>query len=253
MTKRISRSGGKRAVARIVCIAGTYAVLTSAAAAASPLAVLPSRPGESAAYVFDFSAEYGGYSERYHASLDLRERSPEQILVSGSNARITQDEISHTGVRRETRRSQTFVAKRAGLDAPLAGADERAGVADQVFDYNSLVTLLDKQNDAAGSPQWRGTTRCWISNTVTADVPVRISLRGAPQARTLFAVGRRELEVGTRAEPITARISISVAAVFRRGIMTRADMRAREIYERHGIPAGGGTYHWTVTLKGQTS
>ena len=253
MVQRASHVDGMRTSIRAGCVAGTYVLLSSMAAVASPLAVLPSHPGEAAAYVFDFAAEYGGYSERYHASLDLRERSARRVLVSGSNARVTQDEISHTGVRYETRRSQTFVANRVGRGARLAGADERAGVADQVFDYNSLLTLLDNQNDATASPQWRGITRCWISNTVTADVPVRISLRGTAQARTLFAVGERELEVGTHAEPIKARITISVAAVFRRGIMTRADMRARETYERHGVPAGGGTYHWTVTLKGQSA
>ncbi len=240
---------------RLGRIAG-IAVLTwtfggSVALPTSGLHILPSGTGTSASYVFDFSADYGGYSERYLGLLDLKQIAQGAVIVSGRNDRVTQDEILHLGVKRESRTSNAIKAHfgSAGIVVP----DTASGVADQVFDYNELLSLLGHSDSTVAGSTWRATTMCWISNTLTAPVPVRVSVREDGNVQTLTAQGERRLQAGAAGSPLTADIAVSVNAVFRAGTLTNAALYARETYGRRNVPAGGGVYHWTVNLKGKNS
>lgn len=233
-------------MAGIAVLAGT---LTGSAALATSggLQILPNGNGASASYVFDFDAEYSGYREHYRGLLDLKQISRDAVIVSGRNDRLTGDELLHLGLKSQSRTSDPFTAH-VGPDG-LVVSDEETGVADQVFDYNELLSLLRGAGSPPSASTWWANTPCWISNTLTAPVPVRVVVSSGGDAQTLTAHGERRLQAGTPGSPLTADIQISWRASFRDGTLTNAALHAREIYERNGAPAGGGVYHWTVSLK----
>lgn len=233
--------------------ASLFGCTSNVPSGAAVLTILPDKPGQSASYTFEFHSQYGGYSEKYSGSLHLQQRSSNAVIVSGRNVRITEDAFSNPGVRQIRRFSNTFTAHRAGVDGALDVPSTELGVADQAFDYNSLIALLPQHASRAdpATHQWTTTTTCWVSDTVSAAIPVTVSLERKTDAENLTALGRGRVSLSAGRHAVIADMSIAMTAVFAHGTLTRGAMHARETYERNGLPAGGGSYVWTVKVENQ--
>jgi hypothetical protein len=199
----------------------------------------------------DFDADYAGYSERYHGSLQINESADHLVRVGGRNDRITEDITSR--VQRSVERSAPFDARRAGPNRSISVPESQHGIADQIFDYDSLLSLLPSPSQRNGISTWRASTKAWASNAVTTDVPVLIRIRRHNDVSTLTAIGHKRCAVTSTGDPVIADLRVNIVAVFRNGVLIQSQTRAYETYERHGTPAGGGTYSLIVRLKGSTS
>jgi hypothetical protein len=240
-------------------VLGTAVVATASLRQASPttafprLAILPTANGQSASYVVDFSADYGGYHEGYRASLRLRQTSNDALVLDGTNERSKMGALSQSEAPHSMARVQAVTARRSGPSRSVVVSGTQLGIADQVFDYDSLLTLLPAHPPRGAGVSWRASTRCWASNTVSAAIPVIVYVDGSAARATLRATGRKRLAIGSARNPIFADFTVSIAAVFRNGALSYGVEHVHEIFERRGLPSGGGTYSWTIRLKGTAS
>lgn len=237
---------------------------TAVVAAASPtqesrvtafphLAILPAANGQSASYVVDFNADYGGYEERYRGSLHLRQTTNDALVLGGTYERSRVGALSQSEARHAIARAEAVAARRSGPSRSVVVSGSQLGIADQVFDYNSLLTLLPAHPPRNAGVNWRASTRCWAASTVSAAIPVIVHVDGSAARTTLQATGRKRLAIGSARNPVFADFTVFIAAVFRNGALSYAVEHARETFERHGLPSGGGTYSWTIRLKGTAS
>lgn len=233
---------------RVLCAAAIAAAIVPAPPASTQIAMLPSANGQSAAYDIAFNAEYGGYVERYHGTLALTRVDERTVRAGGQNDRVAglEGHLSSTSAH-----TADLLAPRTPLDGTIAVPQSVDAIADQVFDFDSIVTLFSSR--PAGATHWTATSKTWASNTVTADLPVTVELTGDQPHQHLIARGSKRIEVGTAATPIAAQLNISIDARLDNGILTDSTMTARESYTRNRLPAGGGTYSWTLHLKGTNS
>jgi hypothetical protein len=98
------------------------------------------------------------------------------------------------------------------------------------------------------STEWTASTTCWVSDTVSASIPVRVRETRSGDTRSLHAVGQSRVALAAGPDAAVTTISIDMTAIFHHNTLVRAAMHAREVNQRNGLPAGGGTYFWTINL-----
>jgi hypothetical protein len=219
-------------------------------AGASGLVLPPNQAERSGSYVFDFASEYGGGPVNEHGTLRLRQRTPARIVISGENVRSGAGALRDTGPPQATTLRERVATR--GSDGFIAAPGERSRVADLIFDYDSLVTLLPRRgSELATGTHWAATTKCWISHTDSTDIPVTVVVaerRGT--TTTLRARGAKRVTLVIEGHRVTTDAAVSVDMTFSRNLFSRATMHATQTYARNGIPAGGGSYSWVVKRTG---
>ncbi|HYW53406.1 MAG TPA: hypothetical protein VFF00_07160 [Candidatus Elarobacter sp.] len=216
-------------------------------ATASQLALGPDRLQQNQSYVFDFASEYGGGPVQEHGTLSLRRLDSLRVLVSGDNVRSGAGAGRDDGPPPPTTMPERVAVRSA--DGRIAARGERSRVADLIFDYDSLVTLLPRSGgELAVGTRWTATTRCWVSHTVSTGIPVTVVVTGRHGTTTeLRASGAKRLTLVVEGRRVTTDAAVSVEMSFVRERLSRAVMRATQAYRRDGVPAGGGSYSWTAT------
>lgn len=241
---------------KIACIGALLALVGTGAVSARTtqrdLSIAPSAAVPSATYVFDFQSNYGGYGERYDGTLVMRRRGAKAVVISGKSSRRLSGVAASSAVPSH-HISQPFTATRRDAFAALKYPSSQLGVADLLFDYNSLLALLPQNaRERSSANRWVAATPCWVSDKVFASIPVLVTVSRDGNRRRLAATGHAVVPVSFGANAMTASVTVSFNAVFDNDTLQRATMNAHESYQRAGMPAGGGSYGWVVAMKGAT-
>ncbi len=215
-------------------------------AGASGLVLPPNPADRNSAYVFEFASEYGGGPVNEHGTLRLHQTTPARIVISGQNVRSGTGALLDTGPPPATT-MRDRAAQRRG-DGFITAPGERSRVADLIFDYDSLVTLLPPRGtQLATGTHWAAKTRVWVSHDTSDDLAVTVTVTGRRGTTTrLSARGAKKLTLVIDGRRVTTDAVISVDMTFSRDLFSEATMHATQTYARNGIPAGGGSYSWTV-------
>jgi len=245
------RATGVHAPIAAITIALLAAFVANAQpAGASGLVLPPNQADRNGSYVFDFASEYGGGPVTEHGTLRLHQTAPARIVISGENVRSGAGALLDTGPPPATA-LRDRVATRRG-DGFITALGERSRVADLIFDYDSLVTLLPPRGTLlATGARWAATTRVWVSHTDSAYLPVTVIVTGRRgTTTTLSARGAKKLTLVIDGRRVTTDAIVSIDMTFSRDLFSEATMHATQTYARNGIPAGGGSYSWTVKRTG---
>jgi hypothetical protein len=231
--------------------AALFATLVASAqpAGASGLVLAPASERNSS-YVVDFTSDYGGGPINEHGTLRLRQQTPTRIVVSGENVRSGAGASYDDGPPPATVLRDRVAVRRA--DGSIAAPGERSRVADLIFDYNALVTLLPPRGAAfTTGAHWTATTRFWVAHTSSADIPVTVTVvQRNGTTTTLRARGAKKLTLVIDGRRVTTDATVAVDMTFARDLFSAATMHAVQTYARDGNPAGGGSYSWTVKRTG---
>lgn len=232
-------------------VSATLVPAASAGASANAvLTVLPSDARPAASYTVHFRLHYGGYGEVYDGVLQLAQISASSVSISGKTMRLAGDEFASPASRPMLQRLAPQIVARETGDGALSVAADKVGVGDLAFDYNSLIALLPQHATSPPSlTQWTASTTCWVSDTVSAPIPVRVRETRSGDTLALHAIGQSRVPLATGPGAAVTTISIDMTDIFHNNTLVRADMHAREVTQRNGLPAGGGTYFWTINLR----
>ena len=212
-------------------------------ASGTPSLYLPPRDiGESSTYAVDFISEYGAGPVKEHGSIVIHRQTATRVAIHGDNV-IDEGESGEP-------RSAPPVAL-AGIvsrDGAIGAYGSNTRISDMVLDYDSLVMMLPRHgHPLAKGARWTAATRCWLSHTQEAEIPVTVSVVGQEgDVTTLRAQGRARIAFTVDGQQVDADASVVVEMRFADRRLAHARLSATETYRRAGLPAGGSTYTWTL-------
>lgn len=232
-------------VSALACalVAAPFFYGSAADATGTPALYLPPRDiGESAKYAVDFASDYGAGPVAEHGSIVIRRESAARVAIFGYNV-IDQGENGEPRVA-----PAITLGGDVRSDGSIGSYDTTTRISDMVLDYDSLIMMLprDGRTLTAGA-HWTAATRCWLSHSQEAAIPVTVSVTGRTgDVTTLRARGRARVGFIVDGQHVDADASIVVEMRFADDRLAQAQLSATETYRRAGLPAGGSTYTWTL-------
>ncbi len=232
-------------VSALACalVAAPFFYGSAADATGTPALYLPPRDiGESAKYAVDFASDYGAGPVAEHGSIVIHRESAARVSIFGVN-------VFDQGEDTEPRTAPPLtLTGNVRNDGSIAAYDTSTRISDMVLDYDSLIMMLPRGARAlAAGSQWTAATRCWLSHSQEAAIPVTVSVTGrSGDATTLRARGRARVAFAVDGQQVDADASVEVEMHFSNDRLADARLSATETYRRAGLPAGGSTYTWTL-------
>lgn len=232
-------------VSALACalVAAPFWYGNAADAAGTPALYLPPRDiGESAKYAVNFTSEYGAGPVAEHGSIVIRRETAARVSIFGDNV-IDQGEDAEARIA-----PPVNLGGAVRGDGSIGSYDTGTRISDMVLDYDSLIMMLPRSGaPLATGAQWTAATRCWLSHTQEAAIPVTVSVAGrSGDVTTLRAHGRARVAFMVDGQRVDADASVVVEMRFAHERLAQARMSATETYRRAGQPAGGSTYTWTL-------
>jgi len=218
-------------VSALACalVAAPFWYGNAADATGTPALYLPPRDvGESATYAVEFASDYGAGPVAEHGSIVIRRETAARVAIFGDNV-IDQGEDAEPRVA-----PPVNLGGAVRGDGSIGSYDTGTRISDMVLDYDSLIMMLPRGGaPLATGARWTAATRCWLSHTQEAAIPVTVSVAGrSGDVTTLRAQGRARVNFIVDGQRVDADLVLDASG--RAGRLTR-DLRGPTVGGDCGI------------------